>query len=230
MTSIDLRASQGHEAQTCGPGRVSLLTSALPILAAILLALVGLATSCTTAPRESACCTTNLAPAATFTDKSLYQLDSTWTNDLGHPFQLGELRGRVQVVAMFFASCTYACPIVVHDLQRIEASLPTEIRGRTSFALITIDTERDTPAALHAYRVTRKLPADRWTLLRGAPDDTLELAALLGVKFKREASGQFAHSNLITVLNEQGEIIHQLTGLNQDISETVKQISAEVAK
>ena len=87
-----------------------------------------------------------------------------------------------------------------------------------------------TPAALHSYRATRKLSADRWTLLRGAPDDTLELAALLGVKFKREASGQFAHSNLITVLNAQGEIIHQLAGLNRDAGETVARISAEVAK
>jgi protein SCO1/2 len=230
MKSICIRSSRGNEALTCDTGSVSLLTSAATILATILLALVGLTTSCTTAPRESTCCTTNLAPAAPFTDKSIYQLDSTWTNDLGHPFQLGALRGRVQVVAMFFASCTYACPIIVHDLQRIEASLPTEIRGRTSFALITIDTERDTPAALHAYRAARKLPVARWTLLRGAADDTLELAALLGVKFKREASGQFAHSNLITVLNEQGEIIHQLTGLNQDVGETVKRISTEVTE
>ena len=37
-------------------------------------------------------------------------------------------------------------------------------------------------------------------------------------------SGQFAHSNLITILNSEGEIIHQLVGLNQDIQETVKRI------
>ena len=71
---------------------------------------------------------------------------------------------------------------------------------------------------------------ERWTLLRGSPDDTLELAALLGVKFKREAGGQFAHSNLITVLDERGEIIQQVVGLNQDINETVRQISASAAK
>jgi protein SCO1/2 len=197
---------------------------------AVLVLLVML-TGCVSSPRPtSACCATNLAPAVPFTDQSLYQLDSKWTNDFGHPLQLGAWRGRVQVVAMFFASCTYACPIIVHDLQRIEAALTERLRTNVSFALITIDTERDTPDTLHAYRATRKLPADRWTLLRGAPDDTLELAALLGVKFKREASGQFAHSNLITVLNEQGEVIHQLPGLNQDISETVKRISAAVTK
>ena len=61
-------------------------------------------------------------------------------------------------------------------------------------------------------------------MLRGSADDTLELAALLGVKYKRETSGQFAHSNLITVLNADGEIVHQQIGLNQDIAETVKRI------
>lgn len=54
--------------------------------------------------------------------------------------------------------------------------------------------------------------------------DTLELALVLGVKFKREASSQFAHSNLITVLNGQGEIVHQLVGLNQEIEETVERV------
>ena len=98
------------------------------------------------------------------------------------------------------------------------------MRANAGFSLITIDPERDTPDALRAYRTTRQLPTNRWTLLQGTPDDTLELAALLGVKFKREVSGQFAHSNLITILNPDGEIIHQLVGLNQDVQDTVKRI------
>jgi protein SCO1/2 len=200
-------------------------------LALSLLTLALLATACVTSRNRStsadqhSCCATNVEVPGGFTDKSLYQLDSTWTNDAGRPIQLGVLQGRVQVVAMFFARCTYACPIIVHDMKRIEAALPATLRAKTGFTLITIDTERDTPAALHAYRGSHNLPTDRWTLLHGSPDDTLELAALLGVKFKREASGQFAHSNLITILNEGGEIIHQLTGLNQDVSETAKKIT-----
>jgi protein SCO1/2 len=190
-----------------------------------------LAASCGTSSRDAAsagkpsCCATHVEASAAFTDKSLYQLDSTWTNDDRQPLHLGQLRGRVQVVAMFFASCTYACPVIVQDMKRIEAGLPGNLRAKVGFTLVTIDTDRDTPEALHAYRSVHQLPADRWTLLHGTPDDTLELAALLGVKFKREASGQFAHSNLITILNEQGEMIHQLAGLNQDISDTVKRIT-----
>ena len=55
-------------------------------------------------------------------------------------------------------------------------------------------------------------------MLRGAPDDVLELAALLGVKFKKDARGQFAHSNVITVLNGDGEVGHQHLGLNRDVT------------
>ncbi len=197
----------------------------------LLLPLAVLAVSCATLSRDEAstgkpsCCATNAETSAAFTDKSLYQLDSTWTNDANHCLKLGKLQGRVQVVAMFFASCTYACPIIVHDMKRIEAALPESVRAKVDFTLVTIDTERDSPEALHSYRASHKLPVGRCTLLQGTADDTLELAALLGVKFKREASGQFAHSNLITVLNEKGEIIHQIAGLNQDVGETVKRIT-----
>lgn len=172
------------------------------------------------------CC--RALPPGQPTDKSLYQLDSTWTNDFDQPVKFGTLQGRVQVVVMFFASCTYACPIIVHDMKRIEAALPEKVRAGTGFTLITIDPERDTTDALHSYRSVHKLNTGRWTLLHGTPDDTLELAALLGVKFKRETSGQFAHSNLITVLSEQGEIIHQQVGLNQDIQPTAQAIERAV--
>ncbi len=205
------------------------------IVIAAMSALFITATSCKTSANSKAhggkpiCCATNLASTVPFTDKSLYQLESTWTNDLGHAVKLAELHVRVQVVAMFFASCTYACPVIVQDLKRIEAGLPKDLRAKVGFTLVTMDTERDTPSALHSYRAARKLPQDRWTLLRGTPDDTLELAALLGVKFRRESTGQFSHSNLITILNEQGEIIHQIAGLNQDMDEALRPIKKAVA-
>lgn len=169
------------------------------------------------------CCREAL-PAGHYTDRSLYQLDSKWTSDVGREVKLGVLRGRVQVLAMFFAQCEYACPILVHDMQRLEQSLPAAIRGRVEFLLVSFDTERDTLQALRAYREKMRLAAERWTLLRGSADDVRELAALLGVNFQKDARGQFAHSNVITVLNAEGEIIHQQTGLRGDTAGTLKAI------
>jgi protein SCO1/2 len=62
----------------------------------------------------------------------------------------------------------------------------------------------------------------QWTLLRGDNGAVQELAMLLGVKFKKDARGQFAHSNLLTLLNAEGEIVHQHAGLNGDVSEAAR--------
>jgi protein SCO1/2 len=154
-------------------------------------------------------------------DRSIYQVDSVWTTDEGRSLKLSSLQGRTQVVVMFFANCQSACPLLVHDMKRIEQALPADLRDRVGFTLVTFDPDRDTVESLHAYRSRNQLDRQHWTLLRGKPDDIQELAVLLGIKYKKDAQGQFAHSNLITVLNRAGEIVHQQFGLAQAPDATV---------
>lgn len=161
------------------------------------------------------CCRPALA-AGQPTDKSLYLLDSKWISDVGKEIKLGALHGRPQIVAMFFTHCEYACPILVSELKTIEGKLPPEVLSKVDFLLVSIDTKRDTPAKLAAFREKHLLARERWTLLRGEADDTRELAALLGVNYTEDARGQFAHTNLITLLNADGEIGFQHAGLKQD--------------
>ncbi len=49
---------------------------------------------------------------------------------------------------------------------------------------------------------------------------------LLGVKYRREAPGQFAHPNLFTLLNSEGEIAYQTQGLLGDVSPAARIIAA----
>lgn len=177
-----------------------------------------------TKPAAPTCCT-GIAAAAPLSARSLYQLDETWTDDAGKSMPLTSFRGRPVVVAMFFAQCEYACPVIVNDLRRLRAALPAALRDRARFVLVSFDTARDTPAALRTFRARMELDA-QWTLLRGEPEAVAGLAMLLGVKYKQDARGQFAHSNLLTVLNAEGEIVHQLAGLNGDISETARVLAA----
>ena len=178
---------------------------------------------------QHACCARN-EPLAAYTERSLYQLESQWTNDAGKFVRLSELGDRPQVVAMFFANCEYACPLIVNDMRRIEAALTPEQRSHVGFALISFDSKRDTAAALAEYRRVRGLPEKTWTLLHGEPDEVMELAALLGDRYKQDARGQFSHSNVITVLNSAGEIVHQQIGLNGDVRETVSILGKLVAE
>ncbi len=169
-------------------------------------------------------CCRPLAAQTKCTDKSLFLLDSTWTSDTGRRVKLGVLRGKPQVIAMFFASCQFTCPLTVCDMQRIEAALPANLRTNTDFLLVSFDSVRDTPAALKAYRAKLELSNQNWTLLRGDPDDVRELAALLGVIYKKDASGDFTHSNIITVLNAEGEIVFQQPGLNLPTDEIISKL------
>jgi len=138
-----------------------------------LIAVAGLgATGLVAGEDAHACCSAARAPegaAAALSDRSIYQSATTWTNDTGQEIKLASLQGRPVVLAMFFARCEYACPIIVHDMGRIRDALPANARADTQFVLVSFDSVRDTPAALRAYRARAQLPVANWTLLRGAP-------------------------------------------------------------
>ena len=198
--------------------------------------LLSIATACGGAAGASlraadACCAAppvETTAAAVLPDASLYQAEVGFTTDAGAPFRLAELRGRPVALAMFFSHCTYACPATVVDLTRIREKLPEAMRAEARIVMVSFDTERDTPAALKAFRASRGLPDD-WVLLHGDDDAVRELAALLGVKFKREADGNFAHSNLITILSKDGEIAHQRVGLGGGIDEAAAALASALS-
>ncbi len=177
--------------------------------------------------KKDACCET--METAAFSKESLYQLEASFTDDSGRTVALGELRGRPVVLTMFFASCGYACPLLVTDMQAIQGRLTAELRSKAVFVLVSFDVARDTPAALAHYRARRGLDS-QWVLLHGSDDSVRELAALLGVKYKQESDGSFSHSNLITVLNPEGEIVHQRVGLKGGHDEAAAALAANVQR
>ncbi|QYM78780.1 SCO family protein [Horticoccus luteus] len=197
----------------------------IPLLLALSLTVIS-AAPLTAAP---ACCAPDspspaVAPPAAFTNESIYQLDGHFTDDSGRPFALGSLRGRTVVLDMFFASCGYACPLTVTDMLGLQNGLPADRREHVAFVLVTFDVAHDTPAVLARYRAERHL-GDNWVLLRGDASTVRELAALIGEHFKQNGDGSFSHSNLLTVLNPEGEIVHQRTGLKGGLAETARALA-----
>ena len=90
-------------------------------------------------------------PAAAYSARSIYQVESTWTTAAEQALRLGDLRGKVQVLAMVYTTCTSACPLIVSLMQLIEGALPPELRPHVGFVLVTFDPARDTPDVLSAY-------------------------------------------------------------------------------
>jgi protein SCO1 len=157
-------------------------------------------------------------------DFSIYHAASVWTDQHGERRPIGSLAGRVQVVGMVYTSCAYACPRMILDMKRIEDELgrPDDV----GFLIVSIDPERDTPARLAEFAAGSRLDPARWTLLHGDDGDVLELAALLGVQYRRMANDEFIHSNLLTVLDREGQVIHRQLGLGTDPAPTLDVIRA----
>jgi len=190
--------------------------------------------------KNHSCCSSE-EETEEFSENSIYQLESDlvsslsadkagkagWIDQSGEKFSLAQLEGKPVVLTMFFANCTYACPILVNDMKKIESEIPENELSSYRFVLISIDPERDTPQKLAKLAQEKNLDTKRWILLTGNSDEIMELAALIGFKYKKDNKGNFSHSNLITFLNKEGEIIHQQIGLNQDITESTKVLLAQ---
>lgn len=68
-----------------------------------------------------------------------------------------------------------------------------------------------------------------WNLLNGDQKDVLEIAALLGVKYKRISDTDFTHLNVITILNKEGEVVHQRKQLADQQDKIITGISNNVS-
>ena len=149
-------------------------------------------------------------------ERSVYRLQASWTQDNGKPLRLDDLRGEPQVVTFFYTTCTGSCPITVKALQMFLQEEKSAGNAGVRFVLITVDPAQDTLAVLRKYRRNMRLEKDSWRLLRGKDSDVRKMAALLGFNFERIDSGEFMHSNLITVLDKRGQIVHQQSGVAGD--------------
>lgn len=159
------------------------------------------------------------------TSGSIYNLDAGWLNQEAKPVKLVDNQGKVVLVAMVYASCQAACPRIISDMRAIEDQASKDHPGKVKYILVSIDPKVDTPEKLKALATESKLSTS-WELLQGDPDQVLELAALLGVKYRKTSEKDYAHSNIISVLNAKGEIAHQQVGLGVKPAETLKALDS----
>ncbi|QED38127.1 SCO family protein [Antarcticibacterium arcticum] len=161
---------------------------------------------------------------------SIYNLPATWTTQHNKNIELKDLQGHVLVMVMIYTSCTAACPRLVADMRNIEKQMPQKDLGKLKFIMVSIDPETDTPQRLKNFSVENKMENDHWLFLRGTPEDTREFATVLAVSYKQISPIDFSHSNIISVFDKEGVMVHQQEGLGVDNVETIEAIHQELLK
>ncbi|MAL02920.1 MAG: SCO family protein [Arenimonas sp.] len=147
------------------------------------------------------------AASAGLPGDSAYRLTDTYTDQSGRDFTLADGRGKVRLVAMFYTSCRYVCPLIIDSAKGIEHALTPEERARLHVLLVSLDPARDDPAALKQVFDKRRLPADRWTLARTEAAGVRRLAAVLGIRYRPLADGEFNHTSALVLLDGEGRIL-----------------------
>lgn len=158
---------------------------------------------------------------------SLYALDLDLVDDAGATRGLDLDRGRPTLLSMFYTSCPMACPLLIQEIQGLEAELSPLAREHSRVLLVSMDPEHDHPAALAKVRQDHGLDA-RWSLGTPPADRVREVAALLGIRYRPLPEGGFAHTSVLTLVDGQGRVVARSEGMagRAELVATLEQLSA----
>lgn len=164
--------------------------------------------------------------------QSLYRLTIPLVRQDGTPATLELHRGSPVLISMFYASCPHACPLLINGMRRMEQQLPAASRDRLKVLLVSIDPDKDTPEKLAELAARHRVDAARWTFARVSSDDVRKLAAALGIRYRKLPDGEFNHSTVVSLLDENGQIVQrtsEITVLDAAFVEELRQLVARRA-
>ncbi|AUC86616.1 SCO family protein [Polaribacter sp. ALD11] len=163
-------------------------------------------------------------------DESIFNLTSNWNTEEGKSITLKELKGKTLVMVMIYTTCKAACPRLTADMRNIEGKIPAEYKKDIQYVLVSIDPKNDTPKRLKEFAIENYIDGEEWTFLQGTEIGIREFSNVLALKYKQISPLDFSHSNIISVFNPQGELVHQQEGLGVDNKETITKIIETVQK
>ena len=157
---------------------------------------------------------------------SLYQMHEKLQDQDGKAIDLDVYRGKKVLVTMFYGSCPATCPLIIDTLRAIERKVQPAQSAGLRVLLVSLDSERDTPAALHDLAQTRRIDTSRWTLAHADAAAVRRIAAALNIQYKKLPDGQFSHATIISALDAGGKIVVQSAELGHADPELLRALDA----
>jgi protein SCO1/2 len=147
----------------------------------------------------------------------------------GQPRSLASLRGKVVLLDFVWANCPGPCPILTGTHVRVQKILPPEARERVWFASVTLDPERDTPAALRQYATQRGADLATWSFLTGTPAQVEDVIRRYGVGTARLPNGEIQHVVVTFLIDAEGRIAKRYFGLEHHADDLARDLAAAAA-
>ena len=156
--------------------------------------------------------------------------DFELTSQDGQPFRLSQLRGFPVLVFFGFAHCPDICPMTLGQLQAVVSS-PDPAVNQARVVMISVDGDRDTPAALKRYLA---LVSPDFIGLTGNPRTVRDIAAQFSAVFFQgmpaDAAGNYLveHTSQVYLLDKQGRLHSTFFNAPADvIAAATRQVASE---
>jgi protein SCO1 len=158
---------------------------------------------------------TRIRDGKEFTDTIWHQVANiSLQNQLGETVTLDQLKGKVIIIDFFFTHCASICPVLTHNMRRLQDAL--HFRDKTKqlnladtsfvqFLSLTVDPLHDSVPVLKKYADKYGVNSDIWWMLTG-PKKTIYDFALnelkLGLQDSVSVDSNFVHTDYIALLDK----------------------------
>jgi protein SCO1/2 len=133
----------------------------------------------------------------------------------GNPVRLGDFAGRVALLAFVYTSCPAACPLITQRMAVLQRRLRAVgwLGKRVVLVSVTVDPERDTPAALARYARSAGADPQGWRFLREDPARLQPILAAWDEWTRRLPDGEIDHPARLHLIDARGRVreIYSLT-------------------
>lgn len=132
-----------------------------------------------------------------------------------------DLLGKKVALTFTYVNCPdpYACPMLLGNFSKLQQSLKSKHINTDNIELVsvTIDPDRDTPAALKKHAQELGMDLSYFKMLTGKSSEIKKLADFLGEYYEKKGS-DIGHENKTFIFDTNGTLTHEFTGsiINQE--------------
>lgn len=149
--------------------------------------------------------------------------DFTLQNIDGKNVTLKDTDGKVRLVYFYYATCPDVCQPTSYLLSQIQDGLKEKgsFGKDTAILSITFDPTRDTTEKLKEFAGWYNADLSGWYFLRGEEQYSLDLARKWEIGVQKMENGDFAHTNIIFLVDKTGQIRHYYNANQLDLDKNV---------
>lgn len=144
-------------------------------------------------------------------------------NQLGDPVSLDDLKGNIIVANFFFTRCPSICPTLTKNMKGLQDALKMRDPRRqidvnfVHFLSFSVDSERDSAAALKKYADKYGVNSDVWWLLTGPKKTIYDFAfeeLKLGIQDGEGIDANFLHTDKFVLIDKERVVRGYYSGLD----------------